>query len=261
MVEFQASIIAAVADGEGRMQFYENLTPEDNDYALATAKIGDYSEVLTTYIDTLDASADADTITAANDYTDGYAVLTEWTQAANNNNFSNVATVCVGGTAGEGDDAVTASSCWHESTTWEEGSNADGPTYTPTTVYTYYYDNTGLGESYAGDGATLEAVTTDDVVLGFHKTWACTESVASGETITEQPTDPASYYCARFLPKWDKTASADDLRFDADVAGQLGYEDMITITWVEASDDTYLWSGAFQAATVAGAAALLALTF
>ena len=129
---------------------------------------------------------------------------------------------------------------------------------------TSLYDDTD-GSDYpttiGAEDSTMVAVADEDAVAGFDKTWACTTSLESGTELSEEPADVASVSCGRFLPKYTKEPSADDLRFDAETDGQLGTTDGSTIPWAEAAEDTYEWTGAFQAATVAGAAALVALTF
>ena len=125
-----------------------------------------------------------------------------------------------------------------------------------------YYDATALGTTIGLDDSTMTVLSEDDYPdYGFAKYWMCETSLSSEVSLDAAPTDAASVSCGRFLPKYTKEASADDLRFDAETNGELGTTDGSTITWAEAGEDTYEWTGAFQAATVAGAAALVALTF
>lgn len=69
------------------------------------------------------------------------------------------------------------------------------------------------------------------------------------------------FVAARFLPKWVKdTYAAADLRFDPTITGQLGFAEPTatgTITWAAAAT----LKGAAQLASVAAAAAVVALTF
>ena len=145
MADFADAITTAVAS-EQVMQIAITDTDADNTYMEANAWIGDESECLTAYIDSLDAEAEGTeaAITAANEYTDGYAVLTKYSQAADLNNTNNIVGVCVGATVGEGDDAISAAHCWTAATAWIDG-----------TVYielNNYYDNSALGTSFYGEG-------------------------------------------------------------------------------------------------------------
>ena len=107
--------------GDASMKIALTDTISDATYMQARAWIGDASDVLTAYTEGLDAEAEGTeaAITAANDYTDGYAVLSRYSQAAAINNEANTVGICVGGIAGEEETEVIASSCWTAETTWD----------------------------------------------------------------------------------------------------------------------------------------------
>ena len=248
------------------MRFVNIDTVDDATFQSAYALVyHDFSALSTYFNDLVEAEAVNDGVLA---YTDGYAIIMQYNVASEIvTDATKMTGACVGGTYGEGDDAIAAASCWSIETTFADDAATGDSTVSS------YYDATAAAESttIGADDSTMELlVATDDSIgAGFEKFWQCTGGFASGDAA---PTESHTYECGRFMVSYDSESeyhTADDLRFDDDVDGVLGYISKTvdgdvtstTITWVEPGADTFTWKGAFQAATVAGAAALVALTF
>jgi len=266
MATFTAA--AFTADDNTAMAFYTAGTEGGDDYEVFTGLVWSDEDALTTYIDTLE---DAEAIEALEEYTDGYAVAVQITQAAALWNVSGFTGACVGGTNADTDEAdddgdaeddaeadetiVTAASCFTITRTWTD----DAVEY----IQGQYYSTTSMTETNLADNTVYTYLPTGDLTPGFDQTWACEYGVAEGGAAASEDVTTT---CGRFLPAYSSEGyDADDLRFDDDIEGGFGYITQdgfsYTITWIVASDDTYEWEGAFQAVTMAGAAALVALVF
>ena len=102
---------------------------------------------------------------------------------------------------------------------------------------------------------TWTAVTSAD---GFDGSWIWT-GYTDSTAIADANTTTATMKVGRFFPKLEKKEySTTDLRFDGLVAGHVGYK-------LEGGDyewaTSLTWAGAAQVASVAAAAAVVALTF
>merc|ERR1712170_225098 len=129
------------------------------------------------------------------------------------NNVDNTVGVCLGGTNenGTGGDSATAASCWTAATTWTNvEADADAgvaASWTPTIVTSSLYDSTALGTTIGLDDSTMTAVVHESgigTVGGFERTWQCSPSLTSEESLSEAPTGADSVMCGRFLPAYTK---------------------------------------------------------
>ena len=240
-------------------------TEGDADYGLLKFIIADQSEALENYRDNATES-DAD---AAKEYTDGYAIVAEVILAAELFEGATLADdasvtmtndICITGTMtadASGDVAINATSCARASATCT-GNGTGGAQTEHTCVYSgdiSLYSKTVASpenEDTAADWDT--AMTNSD---GFDGTWIWTGLPADATHDAIRTTD-ITLKVGRMFPKLEKkTYSATDLRFSADVVGKVGYQlDGAGFVWPAAN-----WNSAAQVASVAAAAAVVALTF
>lgn len=229
-----------------------------------------------------DAASTAAEVTALQAYTDGYAagfsytVDIDMTLAANAPSVDNTNAaaqtqtygVCFTGSETATDGTTTAgTSCAGAVFTYTDSDNAAAITVAQSWTYLYAPDATTTVDTTAS--GTWSTVTLSTVNSALSKGWACS---SSGNTLpTSAGTElanPEVLVCARFLPLESASAAAD-LRFEPSATGgqsgaiktmASGAHAVSTDITLSATATTSL-TGAFQAATVAGAVALAALTF
>lgn len=255
------------------MQFVAEVTTagsEENGQALL------YSDTtLTTYL--ADAASTAAEVTAIEAYTDGYTAGFTYTLSIAKTTAAAAPAVtatddtaqtqeygaCFTGTITPASGtAIAGTSCAAMEFTYTN-SNQSGSEQVAVAWKMYYApDQTDTVTLTAASG-TWESVTVNATNAGLSKSWACSSTGNTFPITSGGPTQPEIMTCARFLPLEANTASTD-IRFDAQAAFtgaiKLLATDAAGAIQLTASATTAL-TGAFQAATVAGAVALAALTF
>lgn len=160
---------------------------------------------------------------------------------------------CVQGSRGESDDDD-----------YSMGSTCAGALFTYTNcdvtcslaVTKVQYMSTDISETiFVADDAWT--ATVDDALVGLEGSWICDWDDVDG---SESLTTGLDIACARFLPTVDES-KVTDIRYDMHYTTTIGTFDDSAITVIETGDDTYTWQGAFEAATIAGAVIVSALTF
>ena len=227
-----------------------------------------------------DSASTAAEVTALQTYTDGYVAGFQYTMDIDMTNLTGAASVdtsssatqsqtygvCFTGSETAADGTVTAgTSCAGAVFTYTLPDAAATVDVDMTWTYLYAPDQTTTVDT----AATWSAVTLNATNAGLSKSWACTSSGNTFPTGTGVETAaPEIITCARFLPL-EANMTAADIRFEPTVANGFsgsistmasGAHAVSTAITLTASATTAL-TGAFQAATVAGAVALAALTF
>jgi hypothetical protein len=253
---------SAIATSDDAMNFITLVDTDNASYVDGNALL--YSDE-----DVIEAFLEDEAITAAQttamEYTDGYVAGFKYelgtdmvgeALASGSDDFSITHGACFTGSSGIGEAETMATSCAGYTFTW---TNCDT---TPcaldmTKVQLYAEDLTRTIDTTD----TWSAIVDDTDVVGLNKSWQCTAAgpILPAETITEVVT----VTCARFLPAPldEVDLENDDLRFDGGDALFDGSVMVMLDDDIAEGDGTYEWSSAFEAATVAGALALAALTF
>lgn len=232
--------------------------------------VSDQSAALETYTG---AATDAE-VTTAEDYTDGYAIVAGVTLSradfeptvASAGDYETTASdmyndICVTGSmtaANSGTDTeIKMISCARLAAACTNPTASDTDV---TCVYSYSsrYNPSLYASTTNADwtAATWAAVTTQ---TGFAKSWRVAGMPATTTVAAASSTASTGVMTiARFLPHVEKSEyAAADLRMDGTITGQVGYllDSGTTTTW------SGTWKSAAQVASVAAAAAVVALTF
>lgn len=267
-MSFTISVTAATTAGNSPMQFVAAVTTaaaEENGQALLWST----STLLTTWLN--DSTSTAAEVTTVGNYTDGYAAAFSYTIMA-----SKLATGTSGITVAAGDVTVAYGACFHgtedvttngtTTTTaatscagyeWNFNNSADVANMTVTNSMVQYHstDNSNTIDTSATEWTATTAVST-----ATGGSWVCQLSGATYPITGVEVTTPQIMACQRFLPK-EAASAATDMRYEPTVSGGFsGGIKTFKDTTLTVSAITSL-TGAFQAATVAGAVALAALTF
>lgn len=268
-MSYTIDVTAATTAANSPMQFIAEVTTVGSE-ANGQALLWSTSTTLTTWL--ADSTSTAADVTAISAYTDGYAAAFSYTLAANK-----LTTAGSGITTGAGAVTKTYGACFWGTET------VSGTTTAGTSCAGYEFTYTGSNDVAAAMTVAAAMVqfyapdNTDTIALtSASGTWTATTSVATatgGSWVCQQsgttfPTTAGSgeisavniMACQRFLPLESASAAAD-VRFEPTVAnGFSGGIKLLEDVTLTASAITAL-TGAFQAATVAGAVALAALTF
>lgn len=257
------------------MNFFTTGTEGDMDYVKMSAIIFDQQEVYTQYLASYfqTSAISEDQYSTAADYnTDGYTLQFRIRIAGDylgdNTGTDGGWTVCVTGTADvevEGEEVDQGATLCQQAVFSAWFDNSDG-----TDVCDTSFKEGFLGFAHSEDynvygTSDLTFTVSTSSVAGINK-FHCElteDSINDPENMTTEATGADfEYTCSRFMPCH---SMIDDIRFDSMLEEpMLGYSILGSngdLTWIAAGDDTYTWTGAFNAVAVAGAAALAALTF
>lgn len=241
------------------MNFISLVDTDVNVYVNGSALIYSDEAVVADFLEDRDIT---DAQTTAMAYTDGYSMgfeydlgvdLTGEALATGSDDFSIAHGACFTGTVGIGTSAIAATSCAGINFNW---LNCDTSpcSLTMTKVQYYAEDQTVLIDT----ADTWSAIVDDANVVGINKSWQCSTAGAADADVTI--TDVVTVTCARFLPTASESVAAD-LRFDGGDSDFDGSVMVMVDDGIAVGGGTYEWGSAFEAATVAGALALAALTF
>lgn len=267
-MSYTISVTAATTAANSPMQFIAEVTTAGSE-ANGQALLWGVGTTLTTYL--ADSTSTAADVTAISAYTDGYAAAFSYTLAASKltTTGSGITTgasavtktygACFWGTETVGTTTTAGTSCAGYDFTYTGSNDTSTMTMTATMVQYYAPDNT---DTIALTSASGTWTATTAVATATSGSWVCQQSGTTFPTASGagEVTAVNVIACQRFLPLESASAAAD-IRFEPTVSGGFSggikLLDNVTLT---ASAITSL-TGAFQAATVAGAVALAALTF
>jgi hypothetical protein len=267
-MSYTISVTAATTSANSPMQFVAAVATagsEENGQALLWST----STTLSTWL--TDSASTAAEVTAISAYTDGYAAAFSYTLMASMLTTTGIPLtvqagalnqtygVCFWGTETVGTTTTAGTSCAGYDFEFTNSDDVTAMTITATMVQFYAPDNT---DTIALTSASGTWTATTAVTTATGGSWVCQQSGTTFPTVATagEVSDVNIIACQRFLPLEANSAAAD-VRFEPTVSGGMsGGIKLLNNVTLTASAITSL-TGAFQAATVAGAVALAALTF